>query len=267
MISRTYLDGCRPKMAYVPLKIFTGTSTPKTPSNFLNRVQGVFFPRQTRSFGVDGTANLQPIIRAFTWRLISRALATSERAARFSTHIDEHCSACGALEDDAHLFFHFDLPRAVWFTFTPSMRTDNLPQENNGIQLILQSFISNSTSDALFQKILFTLWYIWKARNDNRFQRKTWTPVQVHNAVAAHINTHTHAMFLQLNVAADHTSDTPQPLNRERRSQQGMPSPNTGMPTRNASSSEHADTPPTPTQTLPQPSSPRPGIRHSPPQV
>jgi hypothetical protein len=20
------------------------------------------------------------------------------------------------------------------------------------------------------------MWYIWKARNDNRFQRKTWTP-------------------------------------------------------------------------------------------
>ena len=31
------------------------------------------------------------------------------------------------------------------------------------------------------------MWYIWKARNDNRFQRKTWTPMQVHNAVAAHI--------------------------------------------------------------------------------
>jgi hypothetical protein len=31
------------------------------------------------------------------------------------------------------------------------------------------------------------MWYLWKARNDNRFQRKVWTPWQVHHAVAAHI--------------------------------------------------------------------------------
>ena len=137
--------------------------------------------------------DLPPIIKAFTWRLICRALATAERAARYSTHIDNHCSACGAVKDDAHLFFHCDLPRAVWFSFTPSIRTDNLPHENDGVQLILQSFISNSTSDALFHKILFTLWYIWKARNDNHFRRHTWTPMQVNTNVAAHIKTNTQA--------------------------------------------------------------------------
>jgi len=137
--------------------------------------------------------DLPPIINAFTWRLIRRALATAERAARYSTHIDNHCSACGAVKDDAHLFFHCDLPRAVWFSFTPSIRTDNLPHENDGVQLILQSFISNSTSDALFHKILFTLWYIWKARNDNHFRRHTWTPMQVNTTVAAHIKTNTQA--------------------------------------------------------------------------
>jgi spore germination protein GerM len=34
------------------------------------------------------------------------------------------------------------------------------------------------------------MWYIWKARNDNRFQRRTWTSSQVHHATAAHLNTH-----------------------------------------------------------------------------
>jgi len=136
--------------------------------------------------------DLPPIIKAFTWRLIRRALATAERAARYSTHIDNHCSACGAVKDDAHLFFHCDLPRAVWFSFTPSIRTDNLPHEN-GVQLILRCFISNSTSDALFHKILFTLWYIWKARNDNHFRRHTGTPMQVNTTVAAHIKTNTQA--------------------------------------------------------------------------
>ena len=49
--------------------------------------------------------NLPPLIKTFTWRLIRRALATGCRAARYSTHIDEHCSTCGLIETDAHLFF------------------------------------------------------------------------------------------------------------------------------------------------------------------
>jgi hypothetical protein len=57
-------------------------------------------------------------------------------------------------------------------------------------------------SDSLFQKILITTWYIWKARNDKRFQKNTWTPMQVHNAVAAHINTHMQAQVLSSNAAA-----------------------------------------------------------------
>jgi hypothetical protein len=29
------------------------------------------------------------------------------------------------------------------------------------------------------------MWYLWKARNDHRFHRKTWNPWQVHHVVAA----------------------------------------------------------------------------------
>lgn len=133
--------------------------------------------------------DLSPLIKAFTWRLIRRALGTAERAAGYSTHIDNHCASCGALENDAHLFFHCHLPRAVWFSSNPAIRTDNLPQENDGAQLTLSALISDSTFDSLPQKILITLWYLWKARNDTRFQRKIWTPWQVHHAVSAYIAT------------------------------------------------------------------------------
>jgi hypothetical protein len=61
--------------------------------------------------------------------------------------------------------------------------------------LILHHLISDSTPDNIFSKILFTLWYIWKARKDKLFHQKTWIPMQVHNAVAAHINTHTQAIL------------------------------------------------------------------------
>lgn len=44
--------------------------------------------------------------------------------------------------------------------------------------------------NVLFHKILITLWYLWKTRNNHRFNRKTWTPWQVHHAVQAHISSH-----------------------------------------------------------------------------
>ena len=128
--------------------------------------------------------------RTTTWRLIRRALATAERAARYSTNIDNHCADCGAVENDAHLSFHCNLPRAVWFSLHPPLRTDHLPHEEDGVQLILQTIISNSTTNLVFNKILITLWYLWKARNDNRFHRRNWNPWQVHHAVAAHIATY-----------------------------------------------------------------------------
>lgn len=141
------------------------------------------------------TKQLPSIIKTFTWRLIHRAISTAQRAARFSNHFDDHCSVCEAVEDDAHLFFHCHLSKAVWFSFSPPIRTDNLPQDTDGVQLIIQSLISNTTSDTLFCKILITLWYIWKARNDKLFHQKSWTPIQVHNVAAAHFNTHTQAIL------------------------------------------------------------------------
>ena len=57
-----------------------------------------------------------------------------------------------------------------------------------GVQSTMPAFISQSITDTLLQKILTTLWYIWKDRNDKRFARKNWTTWQVHNAVAANIS-------------------------------------------------------------------------------
>jgi hypothetical protein len=104
--------------------------------------------------------DLPPHIKTFTWRLIRRALATGERAGRYSVNIDEHCTVCGTLEDDAHLFFHCQLPRVVWFSSDPPLRIDRLPQEQDGVQHILQTILPTSTPDALSNRILITLWYI-----------------------------------------------------------------------------------------------------------
>ena len=76
---------------------------------------------------------LQPRLKTFTWRLLRQALATGQRAGRFSQHIDEKCACCGNLETDNHLFFSCHFARAVWFAGTPSIRTDLLPQGPQGV--------------------------------------------------------------------------------------------------------------------------------------
>jgi len=76
---------------------------------------------------------LQPRLKTFIWRLLRQALATGQRAGRFSQHIDEKCACCGNLETDNHLFFLCHFARAVWFAGTPSIRTDLLPQGPQGV--------------------------------------------------------------------------------------------------------------------------------------
>lgn len=109
--------------------------------------------------------SLPPLIKALTWRLIRRALATAERATRYSTNHNNQCDSCQAIEDDAHLFFHcmvhLFFPRAVWYTFSPAIITHHLPPENDGVQAILQTLLNNQTPEPIFCKILLTLWYIW----------------------------------------------------------------------------------------------------------
>jgi hypothetical protein len=75
------------------------------------------------------------------------------------------------------------------------MPTTNLPVETDGVQSSLQYFIPSSTPEPILQKILFTFWYIWKARNDYHFNRKQWTAAQVHHAAAAHMASHNQALL------------------------------------------------------------------------
>lgn len=84
------------------------------------------------------------------------------------------------------MFFECDFARAVWFSATMPLRTDRLTPEPDACTL---SFIlTNNFSDDILQEIFTRLWYLWKARNDFRFNKK-WSVSRLNHEVQADIAT------------------------------------------------------------------------------
>jgi len=134
-------------------------------------------------------------------------LATAESAGTFSIHIDQCYSYCGFIENDFHLFFQCNLVKQVWRMSNPSINTEGFQPEEDGIQLTLPLIIPNNADDEMLTHIILLLWYIWKARNDNRFNDKTWTAWSVHQAVKSHAYVHlqTHS---QIQLHGNHLGNT-----------------------------------------------------------
>jgi hypothetical protein len=195
-----------------------GICTSKAAYSFLMSQTQVQLPQQgSRSISQQAMSilnrtwkirSIPPNIKTFAWRLIRRALATGERAARYSDKIDKNCSLCGSLENDSHLFFHCTLPRAVWFSSAQPFCTTALPNELDGIQETLPIIINTNSTDDHILITLTTLWYIWKARNDLRFNQKRWTVFQIHTAVQVDIQTTATALIAQEDLQDPHQQET-----------------------------------------------------------
>jgi hypothetical protein len=82
------------------------------------KVVGTFLPKKTLSCNLESKTH-SPFLKTFAWRLIRRALAYAERAAIYSTHIENSCSVCGIIETDVHLFFYVTC--LGMFGMTPSI--------------------------------------------------------------------------------------------------------------------------------------------------
>jgi hypothetical protein len=77
----------------------------------------------------------------------------------------------------------------VWASSTTTLNPHFINPHLDGVQHILPDIFTTNPTEVSLTKTLFLLWYIWKARNDKRFQRKSWTSFQVHNAAATHFQT------------------------------------------------------------------------------
>ena len=200
------------KLIWKPARI--GICSSKEAYNFISRLNNHQLPDQgSRSISAPAldlinriwkNKKVQPKLKAFMWRLIRNAVATAERASRYSTNINNLCNYCGQKENDMHLFFHCSLPRAVWFSANPSLRADLLPNIEHGLQDILPYIFPPHTDDSHLISVITTLWYIWRARNDNRFNNRTWTVQQVHFNIQAEISVITNSLSEKSSMNDDH---------------------------------------------------------------
>jgi ribonuclease HI len=136
---------------------------------------------------------MPPLLKTFAWRLFRNAIPTADRVSRFATHIDKHCTTCGVIENDSHLFFLCHLSHRVWDHSTVTPFIHLIDPTQYGIQYILPNLLPSNATHQTLTQILLLLWYIWKARNDQHFQRKVWTFMQVHYAAQAHFASNSQA--------------------------------------------------------------------------
>jgi len=66
-----------------------------------------------------------------------------------------------------------------------------LPYEDDRVQGTLQLLLQNNFSHDLLQKMLTRLWYLWKARNDFRFNNKQWSIQKIWHEINADIQSST----------------------------------------------------------------------------
>jgi hypothetical protein len=91
-------------------------------------------------------------------------------------------------------FFLCDTPIQVWTSSTFTLPSHFLNPHEDGVLFALPLLITTTPSEDSLSQFLFIAWYIWKARNDIRFQRKKWTSFHVLVEAQAHRKTHVTTM-------------------------------------------------------------------------
>ncbi|KAJ4788737.1 RNA-directed DNA polymerase (reverse transcriptase)-related family protein [Rhynchospora pubera] len=124
--------------------------------------------------------NIVPKVKIFLWRLISKALMLSNNVHRRIVAVSPMCQRCHEENEfETHCFFFCQGSRVVWFASTLGLRTNDMPLD------ILEAvkYCTQSMSGEEIKVFTYTLWEIWKARNDTVINQKRFEPTEIQRKV------------------------------------------------------------------------------------
>ncbi|KAJ1700918.1 hypothetical protein LUZ63_000697 [Rhynchospora breviuscula] len=125
---------------------------------------------------------IAPKVKIFLWRLISGALMIANNLHRRINRISPMCQRCrNENEFEMHCFFFCQGSRAIWFGRRLGLRTQDLPLN------VLTAFeqCTANLKDEELREFSYTLWKIWKARNEEVIQNKKFDVYQIQMRINA----------------------------------------------------------------------------------
>ncbi|KAJ4757443.1 RNA-directed DNA polymerase (reverse transcriptase)-related family protein [Rhynchospora pubera] len=123
-----------------------------------------------------GWKNVAPKVRVFMWRLLSKALPISQNMHTRINSFSPTCQRC--LEEneyEVHCFFFCQGSRAVWFGSQLGVQTQYLPLDIQ--EAVMQ--ICTRLDDEQVKFFCYTMWELWKERNETVLNKKSFQPKAV----------------------------------------------------------------------------------------
>ncbi|KAJ4776676.1 RNA-directed DNA polymerase (reverse transcriptase)-related family protein [Rhynchospora pubera] len=117
-----------------------------------------------------------PKVKLFLWRLINKALMTSQNVHRRIAAVSPMCQRCHTENEfESHCFFFCQGSRVVWFGSALGLRSQDMPLN---VVIAISQCTQYMTQD---QRSLFcyTLWEIWLARNELILNQGKFDPEKI----------------------------------------------------------------------------------------
>lgn len=124
------------------------------------------------------TLPIQPKIKHFLWRVVSRSIGTTTR---LGTHIDKTCQHCCLWDESInHLFYQCPISISTRRLLHPPLfefSSPSLELEDN-IRILLDFYSTSGLSE--YHKLLpfWDMWCIWKSRNNLIFNKQIPNPLK-----------------------------------------------------------------------------------------
>ncbi|KAJ4776428.1 RNA-directed DNA polymerase (reverse transcriptase)-related family protein [Rhynchospora pubera] len=124
-------------------------------------------------------------VKVFLWRLISGGLMLAQNLHRRINRISPMCQRCSIENEyEMYCFFFCQGSRAVWFGSRVGLRTHDLPL--NIVEALQYCAAVLKEND--IQEFSYTLWEIWKGRNEAVMQNKRFDVHQIRKKIEGWLN-------------------------------------------------------------------------------